>query len=283
MLQEFNSTISKIDHYLESVLDSSEDKALQQLVASMRYSLLSGGKRLRPLFLMLVGEAYGVVEEDLLPFAGAVEMIHTYSLIHDDLPAMDNDVERRGKPTNHVVFGEAMGILAGDALLNKAAHLLFSHLAAKEGDAHCGLKAASMLFTMSGFHGMVGGQVMDMIYTIQDYDEELLLEMIDGKTVALFKAACMIPVILAGESSAELARMEEFGSLLGRAFQIRDDILDCEEDVKIEKPTFATLKGNEEAQRLVEDHTNQALACIEGIPAFSQVFKLASLLSYRSY
>lgn len=244
------------------------------LFEAMNYSILAGGKRVRP---MLMQETYRCLggarerEEDILvPFMGAIEMIHSYSLVHDDLPAMDNDMYRRGKLTTHAAYGHAMGILAGDGLLNFA----FETALAANGQGNEGKllqKALRVLAGKSGARGMVGGQTVDVIGTGKSFTEEELLFIYKLKTGALLEASMMAGAILAGADDETVRAMEEVAADVGLAFQIQDDVLDVtstvEElgkavfsDEKNKKTTYVSLFGIEAAKKMVEKLTDRALA-----------------------
>lgn len=259
-----------------------EDNPQKKIYEAEKYSLMAGGKRLRPVIMMMTAKMCGKSPEVVLPFAAAMEMIHTYSLIHDDLPSMDNDDLRRGKPTNHKVFGEAMAILAGDALLTKA----FEVAAGFDDESVTKervLKAIQVLATAAGDNGMVGGQVVDI--ESRNEDAELLKYLHSLKTGALIRASGMIGAILAGASEEEIKAVESFCSNLGIAFQIQDDILDVtgseEElgkpigsDAENDKSTYVTLFGIEKAEQMAEEYTNKA---IESLSIFENNKELVEL------
>ena len=211
------------------------------LKEAMRYSLLSGGKRLRGCLAVASCEAAGGKAEDALPFACAVEMIHAYSLIHDDLPSMDNDTLRRGKPTNHVVYGEAMAILAGDGLLSYA----FEHLSAQNSPG--AFRALGILAGAAGVGGMLGGQVLDITNEGKAPDESLVRQIHLGKTAALITAPVLAGFALAGADDAGMEMAEIYGRHLGLAFQITDDLLDLEGDAAL---MGKTLGKDEQAGKL---------------------------------
>ena len=243
-----------------------EDKLLEE---AMNYSLLAGGKRLRPLIMLEIFKLFGGKKEELVhPFAAALEMIHTYSLIHDDLPAMDNDDFRRGRPTNHKVYGEAVAILAGDGLLNFAAET--SSKAFKHCETICEYKrvgeALSRLFTYSGADGMIGGQILDMLSDEgkKEKNEDFFLTMYDLKTGGLIKAAFVIGALLAGAGEDEIDIIEKVGASVGLVFQLQDDILDISGDeIKLGKPvhsdernnklTYLKLLGEDRAKELIAE------------------------------
>lgn len=239
------------------------------LIESMRYSVTAGGKRLRPILVMASARVSGCPERKVLPAACAMEMIHTYSLIHDDLPAMDNDDLRRGKPTNHKVYGEGTAILAGDALLTHAFSVLCSNAGIKGIGPGRTLRAVSILSRYSGAEGMVGGQAADLQAegTINHgkaakskKKQAFLLDYIHlHKTAALIRASCEIGAVLAGATAGELRHFSNYGRSIGLAFQIIDDILDVTgdkkklgksgSDAKNQKLTYAALFGVESARK----------------------------------
>lgn len=236
---------------------------------AMRYSLLCGGKRIRPALTLAFCELCGGQLEDALPFACAVEMVHTYSLIHDDLPCMDDDDLRRGKPANHKVYGEDIALLAGDGLLTKAFEAALSHK-----NESAAAKAGLELARFAGDGGMVGGQCIDLKSEGQEAGLELLRTMDEKKTVALIAAACRMGCIAAGAGERELAAAERYADGLGMAFQIRDDVLDVLGDAgKLGKNTgmdsardkrnYVSLLGVERAQELVKEYTEQAVSALE--------------------
>lgn len=270
-------------HQTEEILKKflPEETGLQKTITeAMNYSFLAGGKRLRPLMMheaytMLGGE--GTLVE---PFMAALEMIHTYSLIHDDLPCMDNDEYRRGRKTTHVVYGEGMAVLAGDGLLNLAyetAAKAFEMLAEDDFDGYKKVaKALRILGTKAGIYGMVGGQVVDVESEEKELpiSAEMLLFIHKNKTAALIEAALMIGAVLAGADGETVSKMEQCAENVGIAFQIQDDILDVtgtmEElgkpigsDEKNHKQTYITIFGMEKAKQDVEALSAQAVAQIE--------------------
>lgn len=220
------------------------------LKEAMTYSLLAGGKRFRPLLVLASAELAGLDEEIILPMACAMEMIHTYSLIHDDLPAMDNDNLRRGKPTSHKMFGEAMAILAGDALLNEAMLLLMQEY----GGSTTGAAAIADIARSSGKDGMIAGQVLDIQSEGQTIDMKTLEEMHQKKTGAIITSSLTAPFLLAGKPTREVQELVQFGLSLGILFQIQDDILDVEsnaetmgktvgKDARDDKSTYVSILG----------------------------------------
>lgn len=264
-------------HYVEK-----SELPHKKIYEAMGYSLMAGGKRLRPVIMMMTAEMMGRDARIVLPFAAALEMIHTYSLIHDDLPAMDNDDLRRGRPTNHKVFGEAMAILAGDALLTRAFEAV-SGYDEPDVDKQRVLRAISVLARTSGCDGMIGGQVIDI--ESKNEDIELLKYLHSLKTGALIRAAGVIGAILAGGTEEQIRAVDDFCKNLGIAFQIQDDILDVcgteEElgkpigsDAENEKSTYVTLCGIEKAKELVSEYTGRA---IESLNCFENNQELVGL------
>lgn len=262
------------------IIDKALDKYLPpidgmegRVVEAARYSLFAGGKRLRPILCIAAHEACGGSSKALLPVACALEMIHTYSLIHDDLPAMDNDDFRRGKPTNHKVFGEAVAILAGDLLLTYAFELMAEHgLEDRSGTV---MRVIHIIARASGFKGMVGGQMIDLACEGKEVDVPTVEYMHARKTGALITASVQAGAILAGASESEIERMGRYGRHLGLAFQITDDLLDVtgsfEEmgktpgsDDRKGKRTYPFLVGIEESRRLAREHVERALDAISG-------------------
>ncbi len=255
----------RVEAWLKNCFDGREPRG--DLYDAMRYSLLAGGKRIRPVLLMEVCRMCGGAPEQALPLAGAIEMVHTYSLIHDDLPCMDDDDLRRGRPTNHKVYGEATAVLAGDALLTAA----FETVLARETDlpAQRVLEAADCLGRAAGARGMVGGQILDMAGEGHALGLAEIEELQRLKTGALIMAAAEMGCIAAGGTELQRAAVRHYAERLGLAFQVRDDILDVigdeatlgksvGSDVKSEKSTFVTLKGLDACRTLVEQLTEEA-------------------------
>ena len=214
---------SFIENYLKSIYPAFRSEPQELLFDAMEYSLLAGGKRLRPIFVLDFCRMCGGNWENAAPFAAALEMIHTYSLIHDDLPSMDNDDFRRGRKTNHKVYGEAMAILAGDGLLTDAFLVASS---ANLPDPSKMALAIRVLAQNAGSLGMVGGQVLDIMSEERQISEKEIIDIQSRKTGALIYAACILGVIAAGGSEEQLAAAAGFAGALGLAFQIRDDMLD---------------------------------------------------------
>lgn len=246
----------------------------QGLKSAMEYSLLGGGKRIRPVLCLLTARLHGLEREAVLPFACALECIHTYSLIHDDLPAMDNDDLRRGKPSNHKMFDEATAVLAGDSLLSDA--FAFMASVAKNGGIPASrvLQAISLVASAIGSPGMTGGQFLDMQYTsARGISLKQLADMYAMKTGALLRAACEVGAVLAGAGSRSVRAMRAYGASLGSAFQIIDDILDevgteanlgkpIGSDAARGKTTYVSLLGLEEARTLASRLAEEAANCL---------------------
>lgn len=262
---ELNELIEYTEELLERYLPSDESD-LSMIYEAMRYSLLAGGKRLRPILMLGAYRACGGSGADIEPFMCAIEMIHTYSLIHDDLPAMDNDDLRRGMPTNHIKFGEAAAILAGDALLNKAFEITS---AAEYSDPRRALKAIAYLSSASGTEGMIGGQVLDIDAENRSITLDELKRIHSLKTGALIRAACVTGGIMAGADEERIGALRDYAVNLGIAFQIRDDILDVTgseaelgkpigSDAESGKNTYVSICGIERSEELVSEYTEAA-------------------------
>ena len=264
------------------------DLPQKQLFEAMEYSLLAGGKRLRPVFAFEFCRICGRDWKAAAPFAAAVEMIHTYSLIHDDLPSMDNDDFRRGRPTNHKVYGEAMAILAGDALLTDAFAVASTAQLPEPGDMAF---AIGMLSECAGSLGMVGGQMLDILAEQRECTEEDVLAIQDRKTGALINAACVLGVIAGGGTEEQLQAAAQFAAGLGLAFQIRDDMLDvigtAEEMGKGvgtdgSKNTFVRLYGLEKCEELVQKYTDYAIDALKAFDDTEELINLALSLTRRT-
>lgn len=245
----------------------------EKLETSMRYSLEAGGKRIRPVLLLAACEMAGGNAETALPYACALEMIHTYSLIHDDLPAMDNDDLRRGKPTNHKVFGESIAILAGDGLLNAATELM-SKSAVRMADLR-GIRAMEIITRHAGVTGMIAGQTQDICSEGQEPREDLITYIHAHKTADLLEAAVEAGFALAGESERIIAIGQEYAYHLGMAFQMTDDLLDVTGDAAImgknphmdgNKMTWVAMKGAERTRKDAEQEIEMALQTLKNMP-----------------
>ena len=284
--QQMKNDAARIEAYLASAFR--DEERYSDLQEAMEYSLLAGGKRLRPVLVMECCRLCGGEPDKAISFAAAVEMIHTYSLIHDDLPAMDNDDMRRGRPTNHKVYGEATAILAGDALLTAA----FEQLAKADLPAQRIVEAVTCLSRCAGAPGMVGGQVLDMAGEGRSLRIRELEQLQSLKTGALISAAAQLGCIAAGGSEEQRGRITTYAQALGRAFQIRDDMLDeistAEElgkpigsDRANEKSTFLTALGLERCRELVDELTNTAIQALEGFEQPDFLIWLAEEMARR--
>ena len=276
-----------IESYLEEFYKQFHKEPQKPLYEAMEYSLLAGGKRLRPIFAMEFCRMCGTDWKKAAPFAAAVEMIHTYSLIHDDLPAMDNDDFRRGRPTNHKVYGEAMAILAGDALLTDA----FTVASLAEiTDPAAFRDAIGVLSECAGSNGMVGGQVLDIMSEQRELTEQEVLDIQSRKTGCLINAACALGAIAGGATEEQYDAACQFAVGIGLAFQIRDDMLDVigtqEEMGKgvgtdETKNTFVKLYGLEKCEELVQKYTNYALDALTVFTDTEYITALAKSLTDR--
>ena len=276
-----------IEDYLKNIYQEFKAEPQKYLFEAMEYSLLAGGKRLRPIFTMEFCRMCGGDWKNAAPFAAAVEMIHTYSLIHDDLPSMDNDDFRRGRPTNHKVYGEAMAILAGDALLTDA--FLVAASAKLPNPQDMGF-AISVLAQGAGSLGMVGGQVLDIQAESRELTEQEVIDIQSRKTGALINDACVLGVIAGGGTEDQIAAAARFAGALGMAFQIRDDMLDVigtkEEMGKgvgtdTAKNTFVRLYGLEKCEELVQKYTDTAISMLDAFEDKDYMVSLAKSLTDR--
>lgn len=267
--------VAEIEGVLKKYLPNASGHQ-KKIMEAMEYNLMAGGKRVRPMLMKETYELFGGMEEIIEPFMAAIEMIHTYSLIHDDLPAMDNDDYRRGRKTTHIVYGEAMGILAGDALLNYAFETASKAFDMKKEDGYLIGKALQILGKKSGIYGMIGGQVVDVTAAGTKVDKDVLDFIYDLKTSALIEASMMIGAVLAGATEKEIMIIEASAKKVGLAFQIQDDILDVisteevlgkpiRSDEKNEKTTYVTLEGFEKAKEQVEKLSTEAITMLQGL------------------
>ena len=277
-----------IEQYLSDWYTRFHDQPQKQLFEAMEYSLLAGGKRLRPILAMEFCRLCCGEWKTAAPFAAAVEMIHTYSLIHDDLPSMDNDDFRRGRPTNHKVYGEAMAILAGDALLTDAFAVAAT---AKLSNPAAMADAIGVLAECAGSLGMVGGQVLDISSEERLLTEQEVLDIQTRKTGALINAACALGALAGGASEAQFDAACRFAAGLGLAFQIRDDMLDvigtAEEMGKgvgtdAAKNTFVRLYGLEKCEELVQKYTDYAISALDVFDDTAYLVELANELTGRT-
>lgn len=269
----------KANQIIEGFLPA-EEGFPESLIRAMNYSMLAGGKRIRPILLMESYQLFGGCEREAEPFMAAMEMIHTHSLIHDDLPAIDNDEYRRGKKTTHALFGEALGVLSGDALLNYAYETVLNNISSWQPDAAVrGLRALQILAAKTGVYGMLGGQSVDVLNEKNQgscLTEKELDYIYLNKTSALLEAPLMAGAVLAGATEEEVQMMEQLGRYAGLAFQIQDDILDqistteelgkpVHSDEKNEKVTYVTLRGIDGAAAQVQHLTEEAVQILDSL------------------
>ena len=268
------SYIDTIEKFLVEYLPKESNPAQSNLSKAMEYSLIAGGKRIRPILLIEFYKICGGKNiEDVMPFACAVEMIHTYSLIHDDLPCMDNDYMRRGKPSNHIAFGEDIALLSGDALLNLAFETMLLNTNIKSIPPESVIRAAGILAKGSGFYGMIGGQSLDLYNESKKVDIATLKDTDNKKTGALIKAACSMGCVLASANEQKINAAEKYAECLGLAFQIMDDILDITADQKElgkpiksdlanEKSTYVSILGLERSEEIINELTQKSIAAL---------------------
>ncbi len=272
--QELQQKVAEIEEILKRYLP--EETGYQKtVIEAMNYSVLAGGKRLRPMLMLETYRLFGGTDPVIEPFMAALEMIHTYSLVHDDLPAMDNDEYRRGKKTTHAVYGEAMGILAGDGLLNYAFEVAATAFDIRL-DASVA-KALQILAGKAGIYGMIGGQVADIESENKQVELDTLTFIHRNKTGALMESAMLIGAVLAGATPAQQEHIRSIAADVGFAFQVRDDILDVTSttevlgkpvgsDAKNSKATYVSLKGLEKARQEVEFLSDRALKALASLP-----------------
>ncbi len=281
-----------VQQYMDRLLPASQAQPAHVLEAA-RYSLLGGGKRLRPALLLEFYRACGGADEQALPFACAVEMIHTYSLIHDDLPCMDNDELRRGRPTCHRAYGEGAAVLAGDALLNRAYEVM-AEASLSHPQPQNALRAMAHISRCAGLSGMIGGQDLDLQMEAGRLGAEYLQEMVCMKTAALLSAACVGGCLLAGADEQRCRAAAEYARNVGIAFQIADDILDEEgsaaklgksigKDAKEGKVTYLSIFGAEDCRQKIDLLTQEALRQVEGFDDSGFLRDLAIWLTHRDY
>jgi geranylgeranyl diphosphate synthase type II len=282
--------LEQIEEKLDSYVPKT-DTLYRNLIEAMRYSLLDGGKRIRPLLVLEFCQLCGGEVSKAMPFACALEMIHTYSLIHDDLPCMDNDDMRRGRPSNHKAFGEGLALLAGDALLTLAFETMLSPESIALAGTQPAAEAAGTLACAAGAHGMVGGQVIDLASEGQQIPLEILQLMDECKTGSLIVAAAEMGCILAGASQEKRQAARKYASAIGLAFQIVDDILDVTgttedlgkkagSDADNQKSTYVTLLGLEKAQEAALELTHQAVEALDIFEEGEEKQGLAELAEY---
>lgn len=274
----FNEELERVKSLIDIELGKlvqNKDCFQKRILESIEYSLFTGGKRLRPIMAIKSYEMFNNQLSEIMPFAIGIELIHTYSLIHDDLPAMDNDDFRRGKPTNHKVFGDAMAILAGDGLLNLSFELILEFIdnnAKDINDYKKYTRALKEISKYSGIYGMVGGQVVDLLLSHDTVTEEKIMFMYKAKTAALIQAALVSGAIVGEADEEEIEYIREFGLNLGLAYQIRDDILDEEQDAHIKKLTFLSFYDINKGKEAVEEYSYNAISCLKKLKSRDSEF-----------
>lgn len=293
--EELNQKVEDIETIIFSKLPK-EEGPQKTVIQAMRYSVMAGGKRLRPLLMQEAYRLFGKEDSKVYPFMAALEYIHNYSLVHDDLPAMDNDEYRRGQKTTHVVYGEDLAILAGDALLNYAFETIAEGMSEYPGDADM-VRAFRIFSQKAGIFGMVGGQSVDVINENNNSDMNMddILFIHENKTAALIECALMCGAALAGANDEQIAQMEKAGSNIGLAFQIQDDILDAtgsfEElgkpigsDAKNQKATYLSLQGMEKSVADVKRLSKEAVDILGQMPNRNEFLEelVMSLVERRS-
>jgi len=292
----YKQYLAVVENWLEGVLPevclSQDELHEKRIYEAMRYSLMAGGKRIRPVLSLAVCDLIHGDQKEILPFAGAIELIHTYSLIHDDLPCMDNDEYRRGKLTNHKVFGEAMAVLAGDGLLNLAFEIMLRETIKDDNKGFSRMKTAYMISVSSGVKGMIGGQVIDMESEKAEISYNVLCQMHKKKTGALIGASVLAPAVLFNAKKSMIDKLEIYAENIGLAFQIKDDILDFEGDSKIigkstgsdtvnHKSTFVSILGIAKAKELLKTSIENAVRALEGIENSEFLIRIAHFISER--
>lgn len=294
-MADFKSDLIKRTEEVEKIIYSwmpPEEGYQKNLIEAMNYSLTAGGKRLRPMLLWETARLFGYEGEDVKPFMAAIEMIHTYSLVHDDLPAMDNDDYRRGKLTTHKKFGHAPGILAGDALLNYA-YEICAEAVVNSTYPNRAARALRVISKKAGIYGMVGGQAVDVEYTDKPMEPEVLQFVHELKTGALIQAAMSAGAILAGAEEENIEKIEKIALMTGLAFQIQDDILDVTStmevlgkpvfsDEKNNKTTYVTILGLDGAGQKVKEYSDSAVRLLNELEYKNQFLQdLLISLIYR--
>ncbi len=285
----FEAYLTQIEKALDLYVPDRKGEADALVFEAARYSLLAGGKRIRPILLLEFAKLFGVPASAAMPFACALECIHTYSLIHDDMPCMDNDDLRRNRPTNHKVYGDAMALLAGDALLNRAYEIM---LAAVTNDKTA--KAASYIADCAGVNGMVGGQCIDLDNEGKKISAQILHQMHAKKTGALIRAACVGGTLLGTDDAETIAIAERYALELGIAFQIIDDILDVVGDAsrlgknigmdaEQGKNTFVSIYGLSKAKEMAQTHTQRAMDILKQLPPSEFLVECTQFLLQRKY
>ncbi|MGI6623014.1 MAG: polyprenyl synthetase family protein [Clostridiaceae bacterium] len=281
-----------VENWLDSVIIN-HSSFRTSIHEAMEYSLMAGGKRIRPILSIAVNDMLKGDRSSVTPYAIAIELIHTYSLIHDDLPCMDNDDLRRGKPTNHKVFGEAMAVLAGDGLLNLAYEIMLADAVKDKNNRLQKSETARLIAEAAGISGMIAGQVMDMEAENRDISYEELCIMHKKKTGALIRAAVLAPAVLLDAKEEIRTNLEVYADNIGLAFQIKDDILDNEgsreivgksvgSDEKNNKATFVSKLGIEKAKELLKSSVEKAVEALKTIENNDFLIKMAVFIAQRN-
>ena len=290
-IQNFNLYRNLVEEWISKRV-TVPDLPEKSLFEAMRYSLMAGGKRLRPVLSLAVCDMLEGNREDVMPFACAIEMIHAYSLIHDDLPCMDNDDFRRGKPTNHKVFGEAKAILAGDALLNTACEIMLDAVLADDKDTLGKAAAARIIMDAAGSAGMIAGQIIDLESEDAPISFEELCRMHSLKTGALIRASILSAARLCRADEKTWEALDRYGQYIGLAFQIKDDLLDCEGDAEVigkstgsdeknHKSTYVTLLGIKKAKELLKETVEEAVKALKDLRNTAFLIKTAAYIAER--
>lgn len=280
--EELKRRTEEAEHVIREYLPE-ESGFAKTMAEAMNYSMTAGGKRLRPILIRETYELFGGKDKLCEPFMAAMEMIHTHSLIHDDLPALDNDDYRRGRLTTHKVYGEAMGVLSGVALLNRAYEVMLSAFDLT-GDKERVIAAMRIIADKTGINGMLGGQSVDVENDGKPLEHKMLDYIYKNKTSALIEASMMTGAVLAGASEKELEIVEQAAENIGLAFQIQDDILDVigdadtlgkatKSDEKNNKTTYVSVKGLEQAQKDVAEYSKEAVTLLEELPYENEFLK----------
>ncbi len=269
----------------------SADSGLPVIEEAMKYSLLGGGKRLRPLLAIMSCQLFDGPMDEVVPYACCIELIHTYSLIHDDLPSMDNDDYRRGRLSNHKVYGEGFALLAGDGLLNNAYEILLDCIISNPTESR--IKAASIISKAAGIYGMIGGQAIDLYYENKKIDIDRLNEMHSKKTGALIKASLEVGAVISQAAEEDMERIRLYGEKLGRAYQISDDILDVVgtkekmgktigKDAKENKSTYVTYYGLAKSEKLLTETVYDAKQALRAYGSRAKLLmELADFIACR--
>ena len=285
-MQDFNNKLNEKTQEIEDVIYSYLPNELNKqkvIMEAMNYSVKAGGKRLRPMLMLETSKMFDKDCENVYPFMAAIEFIHTYSLVHDDLPAMDNDEYRRGRKTTHAEYGEDLGILAGDGLLNYAYEIMTKAVLESE-DPYKAIRAMNVIATKAGIYGMVGGQTVDVISEGKKIDLDTIMYIHNLKTAALIEASMMAGAILAGATQTQIDTVENIANNVGIAFQIQDDILDIIStteklgkpvlsDEKNDKTTYVSLCGLEKAKDDVKKMSSSAVELLDTLDEKNEFLK----------